>query len=123
MLFDPLSYDGALAIVYVETNAEALAHGAAHDSGNIDCSVIGQGKRDVNWLTNRQRHGRFDLHAADREIAAFGGHATATIVASNRNWSFERNAGRATNLTAELKLSFRRHPPLGSGIAPKNRQQ
>lgn len=107
MLFDPLSYDGALAIVYVETNAEALANGTADDSGNIDCSVIGQRERDVNWLTNRQRHCRFHLHAADGEIAAFGGHAAATIVASDGDSSFERDTGWPPNLTAELKLGFR----------------
>ena len=107
MLFDPLSYDGALAIIYVETNAEALAYGTAYDGWDIDCSAIGQGKRDVNGLTNRQRHCRFDLHAADREITAFCGHAIGTIVASDGDLSFERNTGRAPNLTAELKLSFR----------------
>jgi hypothetical protein len=123
MLFDPLSYNGALAIVYVETNAEALAHGTAHNSGNIDCSAVGQGKRDVNRLSNRQRHCRFDLHAADGEIAAFRGHAIGTIVASDGDSSFERNAGRATDLAAELKLSFRRYPPLGSRIAPENCQK
>ncbi len=123
MLLDPLSYDGALAIVYVETNAEALAYGPAHHGGNIDCSAIGQGKRDVNRLTNRQRHGRFDLHTANGEIAAFGGHATATIMASDDDRSFERNADRAPNLAAELKLSFRRHPSLGNRIAPENCQE
>ena len=72
MLLNPFCDHGALPVVDVETNAETLADGAADDGGYVNRSSAGKRERNVDRLTDGQRHRRFELHAANGKIAAFG---------------------------------------------------
>ena len=118
MLLDPLADERALAIIDVEANAKALTDGAADNRRNIDCGGVGQGKGNVNWLANRERHGRLELHATDGEIPAFRRDAVEAVMALNGDRSFEGYASGSSYFAAELELSFRRYPPLGSRTTP-----
>ncbi len=120
MLLNPFSNDGALPVVDVETDTKTLPDRAAHDGGYVDDGALGKRERDVDRLTDGQRHGRFELHAADGKIPAFGGHAVGTIVAPDSDRSFERDTRWTPRFAAELKLSFCRSPLLGSGTTPKD---
>jgi len=120
MLLDPFSYDCALPVADVETNTEKLADGTADDGGYIDSSAIRKRKGNVDGLPNGQRHGRFELHATNRKVAAFGGHTVRSIVAPDSDGGFERDARRAAGFAAELKLSFSRYPLLWGGTAAED---
>jgi hypothetical protein len=118
MLLHPLSYERALPIIDVEANAEALPDGTADYGRNIDGSGVGQGKGNVNGLADRERHGRLKLHTAHGEIPAFRRDAVNAVVALNSDGGFERYTSGSPNFAAELELSFRRYPPLGSRTTP-----
>ncbi len=120
MLLNPVCDDGALAIIDIETNAEADADGAADDGRYVDGSTLGERERNVDGLADGKRHGRLKLHTSDGEVTAFSGYAVGTAVTADYDVNFERDARWTTDLATELKLGFRRDPTLRGRTAPEN---
>lgn len=123
MLLDPIPNDCTLAIVDVETYAEARADGAAYHGWHVDDRAIGKREGDVDRLTYRQGPGGFDLHTAHGKVATFGRYAIGTIVATDGYGDFKRYAGRTPGLAAELELSFCRNPFLRGRRSAENCEQ
>lgn len=100
MLFDKIPDDGTLAMVDVETYAEAQADGAAYDCWYVDDSAVGKREGDMDRLTYRERLGRFDLHTANGKVTTFGRYAVGPIMAADSYRNFKRNSRRPAGLTA-----------------------